>query len=345
MQPRLAEDKGIIFLSEFPSPLTGLVQEDVHAFNIVAAARRSNSDHYFDWLVQSFLGRTLCFFQGRALTAVFKTRQRKAPAAESYKSSFVSNADLAELLAREADGAKPPLTRAFRRAARRAFLWPEEAFNLFQVGRSLTELSSIGPYLENIIRRWLEKPPAISDPPPLRSGFLTLTQAQSILARDPSWLLALKGDLQMHSEWSDGSGFIGEMAEAAIERNYEYIAITDHSKGLKIARGIDEDHLQEQAAEIAGVNQSLQEAGKRLRTLRSIELNLNPRGDGDMDVSALSRLDIVLGCFHSSLRSKEDQTGRYLAALRNPAIQILGLLASTPAPRFIGFTNVLQFLT
>jgi histidinol phosphatase-like PHP family hydrolase len=61
-----------------------------------------------------------------------------------------------------------------------------------------------------------------------------------------------------------------------------------------------------------------------LPAVESIEMNLNPRGEGDMDARALSKLDIVLGSFHSSLRTKEDQTARYLAALRNPDIQILG---------------------
>jgi histidinol phosphatase-like PHP family hydrolase len=134
----------------------------------------------------------------------------------------------------------------------------------------------------------------------------------------------LKGDLQMHSEWSDGSGSIAQMAEAAIEMNYEYIAITDHSKGLKIAGGIDEAQLQQQAVEIETVNQLLRDRGESIRVLRSVELNLNLDGEGDMDENALAELDLVLGCFHSSLRRKEDQTDRYLAALRNPFVQILG---------------------
>ncbi|MGA9352075.1 MAG: PHP domain-containing protein [Terriglobales bacterium] len=128
----------------------------------------------------------------------------------------------------------------------------------------------------------------------------------------------------MHTEWSDGSASIQEMAEAADARGYEYIAITDHSKGLKIAGGINEEQLRQQAEEIAAVNQSLGAAGKTLRVLRSIEVNLNPAGQVDMEVSSLGELDIVLGCFHSSLRKKDDQTDRYVAALRNPAIQILG---------------------
>ena len=72
------------------------------------------------------------------------------------------------------------------------------------------------------------------------------------------------------------------------------------------------------------MNQGLKKAGQDLRVLRSTELNINPRGEGDMDPAALSKLDIVLGSFHSALRTKDDQTDRYRAALRNPDLQILG---------------------
>ena len=236
----------------------------------------------------------------------------------------LDNAQLAELLARQAENARPPLTRAFRRASRRAFLWPEEASSLQKLGRSLTELQGIGPYLEKLIRTWFSDAPLPPSPPALRSGFLTFTQAQTILATKPEWMASLKGDLQMHSLWSDGSASIAEMAAAAAELDYEYIAITDHAKGLKIAGGIDEAQLCEQANEIASLNRSLEDAGQKLRVLRSIELNLNPEGQGDMEPQALAELDIVIGCFHSALRRKEDQTERYLAALRNPTIQILG---------------------
>ncbi|PYL65286.1 MAG: hypothetical protein DMF20_08980 [Verrucomicrobia bacterium] len=126
----------------------------------------------------------------------------------------------------------------------------------------------------------------------------------------------------MHTRWSDGSGTIAEMADAAKERSYSYIAITDHSKGLKIAGGIDEPTLKKQGVEIAKINTLSSNLG-RLTVLRSIEMNLDPRGQGDMSPKSLSTLDLVLGAFHSSLRRLEDQTERYLAALRNPNIQIL----------------------
>ena len=68
------------------------------------------------------------------------------------------------------------------------------------------------------------------------------------------------------------------MATAAIERRYEYVAITDHSKGLKIAGGIDEVALRAQGREIAAANKAILRHGEELTLLRSIEMNLNPRG-------------------------------------------------------------------
>src|SRR5579862_1007576 len=242
----------------------------------------------------------------------------------------LTNAEVSELLAREGEGAPPPLNRAFRRASRRALMWKVEAVELWRERASLTDLTSVGPYLEKAIVKWIEKPSGAREllsaekTPDLRRNFLTWTEAQRIIARNGELASLVKGDLQMHTEWSDGEATVEEMAEAAVAHGYEYIAITDHAKGLKIAGGIDETQLVEQGSEISSVNAGLERRGEKLRVLRSIELNLNPRGEGDMEASVLRKLDIVLGCFHSSLRRKEEQTERYLAALRNPTVQILG---------------------
>lgn len=234
----------------------------------------------------------------------------------------LTNADIAELLAVESESASMPAKKALRAASRRALMWPEEAAELVKQGRSLTELQKVGPYIESRLRRWFDRPPEIAEPPEIRRQFLTLTAAKAALAKKPAWVRSVRGDLQMHTTWSDGDASIAEMAEAAIARDYEYIAITDHTKGLKIAGGIDEKQLQEQAQEIAEVNDRIRSHG--LTVLHSAELNINPRGEADIDSRTLRSLDIVLGCFHSSLRTKEDQTARYVAALRNPDIHILG---------------------
>ena len=250
----------------------------------------------------------------------------------------LTNSQIAELLAIAGEDAKPPLNRAYRRASRKALLWEEEAACLHQEGRALTDLPGVGPYLEKIIRRWIEVSPIVADRPAIRDNFFTLTQVRSILRDKPLWSHGVRGDLQMHSVWSDGSSSIQEMAEAGEARGYEYVAITDHSKGLKIAGGIDEEQLAKQADEIATVNESLRSSNRTIRVLRSLEVNLSPRGEVDMDLASLAKLDIVLGCFHSELRKKEDQTERYVAALRNPAIQILG----HPRGRIYNFRNGLS---
>src|SRR5438105_2290800 len=237
---------------------------------------------------------------------------------------MLGNSQIAQLLAREAASAKSPVDRALRRAARAAFMWPEEASTIVSAGRSLTELQGVGPYLEKWILRWLENPPEVGMISDLRSGFLSQVEAKAVLAKHPNWPASVRGDLQMHTVWSDGSGTIEEMAAAAQARNYQYIAITDHAKGLKIAGGINEAELQEQACAISAINEGLKSAIKPLRVLRSIELNLDVKGQEDLEPEALSALDLVLGAFHSALRKTEDQTERYLAALRNPWLHILG---------------------
>lgn len=237
----------------------------------------------------------------------------------------LTNAELAELLARQAETESGILVRAFRRAARHALCWPESAAALVAENRSLVELSAIGPFIEQHIQRWINNTnSAPGKTSPLRRDFLALADARSLLNKNPECRKSLRGDLQMHTSWSDGSGTVAAMRAAAGQRSYEYIAITDHSKGLKIAGGIDEKSLSRQAREIAATNKQVLKGGGELAVLRSIEMNLNPRGEGDMDPKSLRDLDLVLGSFHSALRTTEDQTARYIAALRNPHIQILG---------------------
>jgi len=239
-------------------------------------------------------------------------------------SGVLSNTDVAELLSQQAERETGILSRAFRRAARSAFLWPEEVADLVVQNRSPTELRSVGPFIEKQIRDWIDKPPCQKTVPAIRQDFISLAEARRLLAARPGWRSKIRGDLQMHTRWSDGSGTVAEMADAAKERSYDYIAITDHSKGLKIAGGIDERALKRQGTEIAKVNAALSKSASQLTVLRSIEMNLNPRGEGDMSPDSLRSLDLVLGSFHSALRTTEDQTERYLAALRNPHIHILG---------------------
>jgi hypothetical protein len=159
----------------------------------------------------------------------------------------VTNLDIGELLAQAAEHAKQPLQRAFRRAARRCLMWPEEAEDILNDDRSLTDLPAIGPYLNKQILNWLEHPPDLDWAiPEVRRNFLTIAEVKAMRLREPTRFARIRGDLQMHTAWSDGLSSIQEMAEAAGALGYFYMAITDHSKGLKIAGGINEGQLAQQ---------------------------------------------------------------------------------------------------
>jgi histidinol phosphatase-like PHP family hydrolase len=236
----------------------------------------------------------------------------------------LKNVELAELLARAAETTEGHRQRALRRASRAAYTWSEEASDLLADGRSLGELTKIGPWLATLIKQWLGDPPDVPEPPPLRQGFISFADALATVAANPDWKSGLRGDLQMHTEHSDGSVSVAEMALTSAENGFEYVAITDHSQGLKIAGGMNRQELEAELAEIDVLNSELDKSGSKFRILRSLEMNINPRGEGDMEPEELADLDLVLGSFHSSLRTKDDQTDRYLAAVRNPHFQVFG---------------------
>ncbi|MDQ2912428.1 MAG: PHP domain-containing protein, partial [Chloroflexota bacterium] len=89
----------------------------------------------------------------------------------------------------------------------------------------------------------LREPPDPPTPPPLRDGFITYAHARTVVEAHPEWRAVARADHQMHSDETDGSSTIEEMAEAAAEIGCERIAITDHSKTLRMTNGMDEKRL------------------------------------------------------------------------------------------------------
>jgi putative hydrolase len=236
----------------------------------------------------------------------------------------LDNGSIAELLAgaSEAETERPVRSRALRKAARAALMWPEEAAAVRESGRSLTELRRVGPTIARMIGAWLADPPDVPEPPRTRLGFITMASARAIIESNPGRRESLLGDLQTHTTYSDGSASIREMAEAMGALGHSYAAITDHSVGLPIAGGMDEATLARQGLELREVNRELaKEDG--LQLVWAIEMNLSPAGEGDMEPDVLARLDLVLGAFHSKLRIVDDQTERYLAAIRNPDVHVI----------------------
>jgi histidinol phosphatase-like PHP family hydrolase len=236
---------------------------------------------------------------------------------------MLSNGDLGELLWTASREEKDHRRRALERASRAARFWPEEAIELANGGRSLTELTAVGPWVAERIQAWLDDPPAVPEPEEARRGFLTLAEVRDTLDADPAWESTPHADLQMHTTWSDGTLPLEEMVDAARALGRRYIAITDHSQALEIAHGMSPERLAEQGTAIDAMNASFEAAGDAFRVLRSQEVDLFADGSIDMDEASLASLDLVLGAFHSALRAKDDQTERYLTALRQPRLHVL----------------------
>jgi DNA polymerase (family 10) len=133
---------------------------------------------------------------------------------------------------------------------------------------------------------------------------------------------SLKGDLQVHSENSDGTATIEEMARGAKAFGLDYIAITDHTKSLKLAGGLEEQELLEQADKISQLNDRLRE--EEFRILSSAEVNIMKDGSLDISNTVLDKLDIVGAAIHSHFNLPiETQTERLIKAAKNPSVDIL----------------------
>jgi DNA polymerase (family 10) len=133
----------------------------------------------------------------------------------------------------------------------------------------------------------------------------------------------LKGDLQLHTNWTDGNNSISEMAQAAKKSGLEYIAITDHSRTLEIARGLNKEKLRQQQKEIKKVNDSIKQ-NEQIKILSGVEVNILKDGSLDLDNNILGEFDIVGAAVHSYFSlSKEEQTKRLVSAMYNTNVDIL----------------------
>ncbi len=131
----------------------------------------------------------------------------------------------------------------------------------------------------------------------------------------------IKGDLHMHTKWSDGRATIAEMAESAIELGYEYIAITDHSPSSTIANGLSIERLIEKKKELAAVNKKM----KGINILMGSEVDIKTDGTLDYPDEVLKELDVVIASVHSGFKMDRDTiTKRILRALKNPYVHALG---------------------
>lgn len=139
----------------------------------------------------------------------------------------------------------------------------------------------------------------------------------------------IRGDLHVHSNWSDGVNSIEQIVGRAVEMGYEYIAITDHSKSLAVAKGLSIERLRQQDEVIGRINRE----NKNITVLRGIEADILANGDLDYPDEILAEKDIVVASVHSGFRQEREKiTDRIISAIKHEHVDIL----AHPTGRLIG---------
>ena len=178
---------------------------------------------------------------------------------------------------------------------------------------TLRELEGIGKTTAEVITE------AVSGQLP---SYLARLQQDAGPLTDSSYTALLRGDLHMHSNWSDGGSPIQEMVMTAIELGHEYAVLTDHSPRLRIANGLSGARLLQQLTLIDQINELV--AGQ-FRLLKGIEVDILDDGKLDQTPGMLGKLDVVVASVHSKLRmDRRTMTRRMVAAVQNPRVNVLG---------------------
>ncbi len=166
-------------------------------------------------------------------------------------------------------------------------------------------------------------------PPELREDRGEIDAAAGGRLPDLVALSDIRGDLHAHTNWSDGRARIEDMARAAKALGYEYVAVSDHSKALKVFGGLTAERLAEQLT-------AVREAAARvpgIRILTGIEVDIKSDGSLDLPDAVLAALDVVTASVHSGFKQgRAEMTGRILSAIRNPHVDAIG----HPTGRLIG---------
>jgi histidinol phosphatase-like PHP family hydrolase len=270
----------------------------------------------------------------RSVTAQPITEGRFALESDVADVNAVVGGLLRDLAFAQTDQAK---TFGYKRAAAAILGLETELTDLIAATGSLPRISGIGPSSARVIREVLESGQSstveraidesgrrsdIDRRRSLRTHFLSRAAVIRVL-QDPAQLgpsiSDYRGDLQMHSEWSDGRPSLEDIVRACQERGYTYAAVTDHSHGLKIAGGMSMDEAARQRLALSNLNTW----AESFRLLQGIEANIGADGHLDLSDDEARQFEIVLAAPHSGLRRAEDQTGRLVAAVENPAVRIL----------------------
>ncbi len=205
---------------------------------------------------------------------------------------------------------------AFRKAADVVATTPEDEITAGAAAGTLKSLPGIGDTSARVITEAL----AGGVPSYLERLELDAATDDALTGGDEvrGWL---RGDLHLHTKWSDGGAEIEMMARTAAELGHEYLAVTDHSPHLSVARGLEPERLREQLDLIEKLNEEL----APFRILTGIETDILDDGSLDQDEELLARLDVVVASVHSALRMEERaMTTRMVTAIANPHMDVLG---------------------
>jgi len=231
-----------------------------------------------------------------------------------------------------------PKMFGYKRAASAVLALEQPLAALLRPDRTLPRIPGIGPASTRVILEVLdtgtsqtvEQAVARSDRMidiqrrrALRVNFLSRAEVLRILnepSLDGPIVADYRGDLQMHSEWSDGVPSLAEIVDACLERGYSHAAVTDHSHGLKIAGGMSMAEAANQHDAIDRLN-SINRG--RFRLIRGIEANIGSDGQLDLFTEEAKRFELVLAAPHSMLRKGDDQTARLVSAIRNRQVAVL----------------------
>ncbi len=206
-------------------------------------------------------------------------------------------------------------TKAFVRALEVTRTLPAAELAERASAHTLTELDGIGESSATVIQQALAGGEV---------AYLAELEAKTqvpITAAGAIYRKALRGDLHLHSRWSDGGATIEAMARTAITLGHQYMVLTDHSPRLTIAHGLSAERLGQQLADVAALNQRL----APFRILTGIEVDILEDGTLDHGDTILSQLDVVVASVHSKLRmGSKEMTERMVRAVANPNVDIVG---------------------
>ena len=206
--------------------------------------------------------------------------------------------------------------KAFRGAAATALRVGTAELAQRHAAGTLTEMPGVGPKTAAVIEEALDGrvPTYLADLEDEGGGPLT-SGGEAVRA-------ATRGDLHSHSDWSDGGSPIEEMVAAALEVGHAYLALTDHSPRLTVARGLTAERLTQQLAVVTAVNGAV---GEGFRLLSGVEVDILDDGSLDQSDDLLGQVDVVVASVHSKLAMEPAaMTRRMLAAVAHPRVAVLG---------------------